>query len=38
MFNTNFINILAIPLRSVLLVEKTGVSRENHQLKYKLIR
>ena len=30
-FNANFNNILVISWRSVLLVEETGVPRENHQ-------
>jgi hypothetical protein len=30
MFNTTFNNILAISWRSVLMVEETGVHRENH--------
>jgi hypothetical protein len=31
MFNTAFDNISVISWRSVLLVEKTGVPRENHR-------
>jgi len=31
-FNATFNNISAIPWRSVLLVEETGVPRENHRL------
>ena len=30
-FNTTFINIPVISLRSVLLVEETGVAGENHR-------
>jgi len=30
-YNAAFNNISAIPLRSVLLVEETGVPRENHR-------
>ena len=29
-FNSTFINILAIPLRPVLVVEEAGLSGENH--------
>ena len=32
-FNTTFNNISVISWRSVLLVEETGVARENHRLK-----
>jgi hypothetical protein len=32
MFNTTFNNISAISWRPVLLVEETGVPRENHDL------
>jgi hypothetical protein len=31
MFNATFNNISVISWRSVLLVDKTGVARENHQ-------
>jgi hypothetical protein len=31
MFNATFNNISVIPWRSVLLVEETGVPRENHR-------